>query len=174
MVVLSTCCKFLLCVCRNLIQIELSSSHEHRPRTGSMLACIPQRWSHWGAVRKILVASSTSTSSPASILLNVTQESTFSFVGMPTLTTLRGIFTGFLGGVIVFSNPAVSYSLSTPAIEVTAASASLDCFCTSGDPLCRVRCPRCHLCFWLPQMVGRCAGPSVDKMAADSGSQSSG
>jgi hypothetical protein len=50
-----------------------------------MLTCIPQRWSHWGAVRNILTDSSSSVLSPASILLNVTQVSTFSIVGMPPL-----------------------------------------------------------------------------------------
>ena len=153
--------------------MELSSSHEHRPRTGSILACIPHRWSHWGAARKILAASSASVSSLDSILLSDTQVSTFSVVGRPTLTTLRGIFAGFLGAVIVFSNPSVSYSLSTPAIDVTAASVSLDCFCTSGEPLCRVMCPRCHFWFLLPQMVGKCAGPSGDEMTTNSGNQSS-
>ena len=153
--------------------MELSSSHEHRPRTGSMLACIPHRCSHWGAARKILAASSASVSSVASMMLSFTQVSTFSTAGIPTRTTRRGIFAGFLGGVIVFSNPFVPYSLSTPAIDVTAASVSLDCFCTSGEPLCKVMCPRCHFWFLLPQMVGKCAGPSGDEMATDSGSQSS-
>jgi hypothetical protein len=48
------------------MQMELSSSHEYRPRTGSILECIPQRWSHWGVVRNILAASSASVVSPAS------------------------------------------------------------------------------------------------------------
>jgi hypothetical protein len=36
--------------------------------------------------------------------------STFSVSGIPTLITLRGTFSGFLGGVMVFSNPPVLYS----------------------------------------------------------------
>ena len=136
-VVLSTCCRTLLCVCRNRMQMELSSSHEHRPRTGSILACTPQRWSHWGAARSILAASSARVSSSARRLLRETQVSTFSVSGMPILITLRGTFPGFLGGVMVFSNPAVLYSLSTPVIEVTAARVSLDCLWTSGKLLCR-------------------------------------
>ena len=172
MVVLSTFSTFFLCVCRNRMLMELSSSHEHLPSTGSILACIPHRCSHWGAVRKIVVASSTSVSSVASMMLFFTQVSTFPTAGRPTRTTRRGIFAGFLGGVIVFSNPFVSYSLSTPAIDITAASVSLDCFCTSGEPLCRVMCPRCHFWFFSPHMVGRCAGPSGDEMATDSGNQS--
>ncbi len=86
----------------------------------------------------------TSVLSSASILLCVTQVSTFSTAGIPTCTTLRGIFAGFLGSVIVVASPSVSYSLSTPAIDFTVASASLDCFCTSGESLCSVMCPRCH------------------------------
>ena len=117
--------------------MELSSSHEHRPRTGSILACTPQRWSHLGAARSIIDASSTSVSSPAKSWLKDTQVSTFSASGMPTRITVRGTFSGFLGGVMVFSNPAVLYSLSTPAIEVTAVRVSLDCLGTSGEPLCK-------------------------------------
>jgi hypothetical protein len=103
-----------------------------------MLACIPQRWSHWGAVRKILAASSASGLSSVSILLSVTQVSTFSTVGRPTRTTLRGIFAGFLGGVIVFSNPCVSYSLSTPAIDITASGTRREDLLVKKDILQRV------------------------------------
>jgi hypothetical protein len=115
--------------------MELSSSHEHRPKTGSILACTPQRWSHLGTARSILAASSVSVSSPARRLLKETQVSTLSVSGMTTRITLRCTFSGFLGGVMVFSKPAVLYSLSTPAIEVTAARVSLDCLWISGDPL---------------------------------------
>ena len=63
-----------------------------------------------GDDRSILVASSVSISSPPRRLWKETQVSTFFVSGIPTLITLRGTFSGFLGGVMVFSNPPVLYS----------------------------------------------------------------
>ena len=73
---------------------------------------------------------------------------------------------------MVSSSPPVLYSFSIPATEATAAKVSLEYFGVSGSLLCRSMWPRCHFCVFLPQMLGRYAGPSGDAIVADSGSQS--
>jgi hypothetical protein len=84
------------------------------------------------------------------------------------------VLAGFLGGVIVSSSPPVAHSLPDPAIDVTAANASLDWCGIMGDSLCSNMCPRCHLCSLVPQMVDREASlssPSGDEKIADSAVQ---
>ena len=106
-------CDSALRVCLNLMHTELCSSQEHLPRTWTA-HCRSQS----GTILRISATSDFKSSWGWRNLLFVIHEDSSSLFGRPILVTWRGVLSGFLGGVRVFSRTAVVCSLSAPAIDV--------------------------------------------------------
>jgi hypothetical protein len=128
----------VLWVCLNRMHIELCSSQEHLPRTGSRRTWIAHCLSQSGA-ELIMPAASTARSGWCwRSWLSEIHESSPPLFGRPTRVTWRGVLVGFLGGVIVSSRPDDVCSLLSPAMDDIAAVVSRERAGVVGDVLCSI------------------------------------